>query len=520
MLKLDHNAELLQCAADVRTQPSSNALMREAQLIWQGVASTPEHLQKSFSAEERAHTLENALFSAGITVVLSCLKRSPTLGWTAGRVLGPALALPLLSDMSARANTVSSAMADTWQSDRNWAHNVATTRDQIGQFTSDFAINALASGLAESAGRSYFGLKTGPGLSKLPELSKESLMSNWQRHMSGEIIPYKFISPEGGGARQVDLYIPNNIKNPAELAQIGKSDAGLLIAQDGLKIDFGRLDKLQSPEHGLANLKADKNSIDYVAAFTHPFRFRVVPGVNLAAWHHDGGLIEPGGWFSPKPKFSDANFVSDVQSKLSDIFKPARTVLAGYSSGAILSNEVAAKLGPSKIDAVVSVASTVIGKEMPAQPGQFRLFVRDMGDPTLLQNGGAGGKAKILANLGHKAVLASVPENQISYGLSPYDSQDIFSKRHSTMPNTLMHSFALKDGTPVLSHIKTNTGTHTWTTAESIKSAPWFDNLLSNLEAPFGNIFSEPKSAAWEQVDLNQMVKEIVKGDLSRFSTT
>lgn len=505
MLELSRAPELLESEAESQVQPSSNALIREAQLLWHGLSSAPKHVQNSFSADERGRTLTNAAISAGITLALTCLKRSPSLSWTTGRVLVPALSASLISDLGARSSMVASAMADNWQSDRNWKQNVAIAEDNIGKFTADFAINAFASGLAEKAGRSYFGLKS-PGVNQLPELNKDNVVANWQKHMAGETVPYKIISAEGGGARQVDLFVPGNIKHPQDIAST-KSEAGLLIGQDGLKIDFGKLKDLKAPEHGLVNLKAD-NSIDYVAAFTHPFRFRVIPGVNLSAWLHEGGLIKSGGWFAPKPAFSDANFVADVHKTLSGIFKPERSVLAGYSSGAILSNEVASKLGPSKIDAVVSVASTVIGKELPANAGQFRLFVRDNGDPTLPQQGGAGGKAKILAGLGHKAVLKSFPENQISYGLGPYSMHELASKRHATSPNIMMHSFALRDGSPVLSHIKTNTGTHIWYTKESL--AP------PSAEA---HAISKPNASAWEQIDINMLVREIVSGNLSRFRT-
>ncbi len=512
MLELNHAADLLKDDAGSGLAPSSNALVREAQLLWQGVSAAPEHLLNSFSQEKRGHTLQTAAFSAGITLALSCLKRSPTMAWTTGRVIGPALAVPMLSDINSRTSVMAQVISDTWKSDQNWSQNLAIAKEQIGTFTSDFAIAALASGMAETAGRSYFGLKA-PGVNRLPELSKDNVISNWQRHMSGEIIPYRIVTPGGGGARQVDVFIPKNIKHPAELAAGARAESGLLIAQDGLKIDFGRMRNLELPDQGLINLKSDKGSIDYVAAFTHTYRFRVVPGVNLAAWHHEGGLINPGGWFAPKKAFSDANFVTDVHKTLSEIFRPKRSVLAGYSSGAILSNEVAARLGPAKIDAVVSVASTVVGKELPAPQGQFRLFVRDNGDPTLLQNGGAGGKAKILAGLGHRTVLNSVPEKQIAYGLGAYTTEKLVSKEHYTRPNTVMHSFALKDGTPVLSHIRTNTGTHTWSTRESIAAAP-------PHEGSFFKAFGEfkPSSSAWERVDLNQMVKEIVNGNLSRFS--
>lgn len=504
MLELNRAPELLKSEAESESQPSSNALLREVQLLWSGVSSTPEHLQKSFSTEERSQTVQNALISAGITLALTCLKRSPSLSWTAGRVVVPALSVPLLADLNTRTSAIASAMADTWNSDRNWNRNVEIAKEGIGKFTADFLITAMASGVAEKVGRSYFGLHS-PGVHKLPELNREGVLSNWKRHMDGETIAYRLLSPEGGGARQVDLFIPKNTNHPNEISKGAKSGANLLVAQDGLKIDFGKLKDLKPPEHGLVNLKAD-NSIDYVSAFTHPFRFRVAPGINLSAWHHEGGLIKPGGWMAPKPGFSDAHFVADVHKTLSGIFKPERSVLAGYSSGAILSNEVASRLGPAKIDAVVSVASTVVGKELPAHPGQFRLFVRDNGDPTLPQQGGAGGKAKILASMGHKTVLNSIPENQITYGLSPYAMHELVSKRHQTMPNTLMHSFALKDGTPVLSHIKTNTGTHTWYTKESI------------AEAPF-TAHSTPRtgSSTWEHVDINLMLKEIVNGNLNRF---
>lgn len=507
MLELSKAPDVLNNSTD--TKPSENALVREAQLIWQGVSSAPEYLANSLSAEERGHTAMTALFSAGLTLGIACLKRNPSLAWTATRVVGPAMAVPLLSDLDMRTRVLGSAMADNWNSDRNWKQNVGIARESIGRFTADFAISALASGAAERFGRSYFSVRT-PGVSALPELNREGLLSNWQKHMDGEIVSYKINSPQGGGMRQVDLFLPQNLATTGEAliktGETGKAGGptGLLIAQDGLKIDFGKLRELRAPEHGLIDLKADlvaDKSSNYVAAFTHPQRFRVVPGVNLSAWQHDTGLIKKNGWFAPHTPYSDAAFVADVQATLSGILKTERTVLAGYSSGAILNNEVAARLGPQKVQGLISVASTVTGAELAPQAGQFRLVIRDNFDPTLPQTGGAGGKAKILANLGHRQVLNSVPESQINHGLKPYATLDIKSQVHEPHPGVSMQKF-VADGAPVLSYIKTNNGTHSWSAiAEAHSVAP---RTIPAGETP--------------ALNLSQMVKEIVAGDLKRFA--
>ena len=496
MLELSRSEILAQKADD--SQPSSNALVREGQLLWQGISSAPEFLKSSFDEDKRAHTIQTALMSAGITLALTCLKRSPGLGWTAGRVVGPALAVPMLSDINGRVLDMSSAVADNWNSDRNWKQNVQTAKENIGQFTADFAISALASGAAEKFGRSYFGLQT-PGVHKLPELNKESIMSNWQKHMDGEIVPYKMYSAEGGGMRQVDLYLPKNAQFASEAAATGAKGTGLLIAQDGLKLDFGKLKNLELPDTGLVNLRSDK-SADYVAAYTHPHRFRIVPGANLAAWRHESGLIKEGGWLAPKAGYSDVAYVTDVNNLLTNMFKTERTVLAGFSSGAIVSNEVAAKLGPARIHSVISGASTVTGTEPAAVAGQFKLFIRDHGDPTLLQNGGAGGKAQIMANLGHRQVLQSMPEKQMAYALAAYEGQPLLSRKVEH-PTVSIEHVALPDGTPVVAQIKTSNNKHSFMTIDP--EAATTKNLAPHVQ---------------EQLNLHSIVKDIVNGNLSRFA--
>jgi pimeloyl-ACP methyl ester carboxylesterase len=500
---LDRNRDADLLTADVQSQPSSNALVREAQLLWKGVSSAPDYVLSSFDKENRAHTIQTALMSAGVTLALTCLKRSPSLSWTVGRIAAPALAVPALNDISARVSNMSGAMSDTWNSDRNWKQNVEISKETLGRFTADFAISAVASGFAEAAGRSYFGLKTPPGTNKLPELNRESILSNWQRHMDGEVVPYKMYSPEGGGIRQVDLFVPKNAKLAGEGVSAKGAGSGLLIAQDGLKLDFGKLKNLELPDAGLINLRADK-SLDFVAAYTHPQRFRVIPGVNLSAWRHESGLIKEGGWFAPKAGNIDTAYLLDLEKSLTSLFKTDRTVLAGYSSGAIISNEVAAKLGPSRIQGVVSVASTVTGMEPAAVAGQFRLFVRDHGDPTLLQQGGAGGKAKHLASLGHKAVLQSKPENQVAYALSPYQGQPMISRSFDYAPTgTSIQHIALADGTPLVAQIKTTNNKHAW--------------AVKDPDAVAARSASPVPSHIEDHLDLNALVKDIVNGNLQKF---
>ena len=509
MLEQMRTAELLSVDEN---KPSSNAFVREAQLIWKGVASAPEKILSSLDEENRAHTIQTALMSAGITFALAGLKRNPTLAWTVGRVVTPALLVPTLNDLTARAGNMREAMTDTWNSADNWKRNVEISKESIGQFAADFAISAVASGAAESFGRAYFAART-PGVNKLPELSKQGILSNWQKHMDGEIVPYKIHSPEGGGMRQVDLFIPQNAKLAGEAAA-GKG-TGLLVAQEGLKLDLGKLKNMEFPDSGLINLRADK-SLDFITAYTHPQRFRVVPGVNLSAWRHETGLIKEGGWFAPKTGPIDVAFVTDVEKTLTNLFKTDRTVLAGYSSGAILSNEVAAKLGPTRVKGVISVASTVTGMEPAALPGQFRLIVRDHGDPTLLQTGGAGGKAKILANLGHSAVLQSVPENQVNYALNAYrakgqgqgiapSNQQFLSQKYDFGPTASIEHIALADGTPIVAQIKTNHGEHAW--------------MIRDKKAPRMSAVTEAAlpSTLRDHLDINVLVKDVVNGNLQKF---
>lgn len=496
MLEVQNTAELL----SVETKPSSNALVREAQLIWQGVASAPDHILSSLDADKRAHTVQTVLMSAGVTLALTALKRSPSFSWTVGRIAAPALAIPMLNDINSRVGNMREAMSDTWKSGDNWQKNVQVSKDNLGQFTADFAISALASGAAEKLGRAYFAPRT-PGVNKLPELTKENVLSNWQKHMDGETVPYKMFSPEGGGMRQVDLFVPPNAKFAAEGA--GGKGTGLLIAQDGLKVDTGKLKNLELPDSGLVNLRSDK-TLDFVTAYTHPERFRVVPGLNLSAWRHETGLIKDGGFFAPKVGNIDSAYVIDVEKTLTKLFKTDRTVLAGYSSGAILANEVAAKLGPSRVQGVISVASTVTGAEPAAVAGQFRLIVRDLGDPTLLQQGGAGGKARYLASLGHRSVLESMPENQIGYALQPYQGQQFVTKFNELTPGVSVKQITLADGTPIVTQVKTNNGKHAW--------------MIRDLEAPPSATPSMLPQHLQDHLDINQLVKDVVNGNLKKFS--
>lgn len=500
MLDQSRYVDLLK--TDVESQPSSNALVREAQLLWKGVSSAPDYVLSSLDKENRAHTIQTALMSASVTLAFTALKRSPSLSWTVGRVAVPALAVPALSDISARAGNMREAMADTWNSDRNWKQNVETSKENIGRFTADFAISAVASGFAEAAGRSYFGLKTPPGTNKLPELNREGILANWKRHMDGEVVPYKMYSPEGGGIRQVDLFVPKNAQLAGEAAAGKGAGTGLLIAQDGLKLDFGKLKNLEIPDAGMIHLRGDK-TLDFVAAYTHPQRFRVVPGVNLAAWRHESGLIKEGGWFAPKAGNIDLAYITDVEKSLTSLFKTNRTVLGGYSSGAILNNEVAAKLGPERVKGVISVASTVTGMEPAAVAGQFRLIVRDHGDPTLLQQGGAGGKAKHLASLGHKNVMLSRPENQLNYALNPYQGQSIISRQFDHAQMASIEQFALKDGTPLVVQIKTNNNKHAF--------------MVQDREVVAPRSIAPVPQHVQDHLDLNVLVRDIVNGNLQKF---
>lgn len=499
MLELTRAPEILKSNGEGQEKPSQNALVREAELIWSGVSSTPHYLQEAFNSEQRLSTTQSMLFSAGITAALACIKRSPSLAWTAGKVLAPALTVSFVKDIATNAQSLAGAMSDNWQSDANWNKNVSVARESIGRFSADFILAAAASGLTERAARSYFELKS-PGVSKLPELNRANILANWQKHMDGEILPYRFYTEKGGGARQVDLFLPPEFKMPADGTQL-KSAQSLLIAQDGLKLDFGVLRNLRPPDHGLVRLKSEPG-LDFVAAYTHPMKFRVLPGVNISAWHHQSGLIKEGGLFAPRTKFSDLHFLSDLEKSLSGMLSTRGTTLAGFSSGAMLANEAAAYMGPSRVQSVISVSSTVTGKEPPARAGQFRLIVRDTGDPTLPQNGGAGLRAGLLPTLGHKAILSSRPSNQAAYGLAPYAESHILSAGREKIGYS-WHNYALKDGTPVLTEIRTNTGSHGWNSRHVFGQGEPHNVEAAVMKTIYPNI--------------NQLVKEVVNGNLQRF---
>lgn len=486
--------------------PAENALIREGQLLWRGIAFAPEKLKEAFTEGERISTIKTAVFSAGLTFAFACLRRSPTMAWTAGRVLLPALSLSALKDFRADAGAARDAFLDNWNSADNWEDNLANVKEHIGKTAADLVITTIASGLAEGIGASYFGLKT-PGLEKIPDLKTANLQTNWHKHQNGETVAYRLFSQAGGGMRRVDLFIPPKFELPEPGLSNFEAKTGLLIAPDGLELGLGRLRNLKPPAmaelNGLANLNMDPE-INYVAAFPHAKQFRVLPGVNVAAWFHDSGLIKPGGWLAPQEAFSDAQFIADVERTVSAITGTKRSTIAGFSSGGILANEAAALIGPERVKSVVSVASTVTGLEPAAKPGQFRLYVRDLGDPTLPQTGGPGGKSSILAILGHDSIRNSRPLNQIEYGLEPYPKTSLFS-RSGIRSGVYQEFYGLDSGAPVLSYVQLKTDSHGWPNRMTSPS----DGSISSR---FNGVSRVP------ELDLNSMIKEIVSGNLERFA--
>lgn len=498
MVELEHTtlskSELLARQSQTEQRPSDNPLIREGQLLYQGISSIPGFAKEVLDEPHRSDTIKNALLSAGLTFSLSCLKRSPGLAWTAGQILLPALLISSSKDIITHAGEVKDALVDNWHSARNWQHNAEIMKEHVGRFGVDFAISTVASGLAERAGRSYFSLKT-PGVDSLPELKLENLRGNWKKHMAGEVVPYKLFSRDGGGMRQVDLFVPPSYQLPDNQTSLPgfRSNAGLLIAPDGLKLGFGLLKNLQvtsmAQTNGLANLRRDPG-LNYVAAFPHAKTFRVLPGLNLATWHHDAGLITPGGWLAPRAEFSDVNFMADIEKTVTKLLGTRGTTLAGFSSGGILANETAARLGPERVQAVVSVASTINGLEPPARAGQFRLIVRNSGDPTLPEAGGVGKSSSVLSALGHKVIRSSNPQGLIGYGLKPYSEQVLLNKSEMSI-GLLQKKFALANGEPVVSYVRLDDAVHDWPKR-----------------------ISGSKSV---EFDLNQMIKNIVNKNWQNF---
>ena len=190
---------------------------------------------------------------------------------------------------------------------------------------------------------------------------------------------------------------------------------------------------------------------------------------------------------------------------LRGVFNTGKSTIVGFSGGGMLANETAARLGPERVQATVSVASTITGKEPPARAGQFRLFVNDIGDRTFPINGGAGGPAKILVSLGHDTATLSQPRQQSVYGLAPYASNDIVRTDGTTTPGFTQRIYTLRDGTPVVSSIELDTGAHGWPNRRTTHAED--TSVLTRVN----------KVSQIQGFNLNGMIKEIVNEKLDGF---
>ena len=121
-----------------------------------------------------------------------------------------------------------------------------------------------------------------------------------------------------------------------------------------------------------------------------------------------------------------------------------------FLCGGILANETAARLGPERVQAVVSVASTVNGLEPPARSGQFLLIFRSTGDPTLPEAGGVGKSSRVLSALGHKVIRSSNPQGLSGIWFRTIFRTSTFSKSEMS-GGVLQKKFALANGNPVMS---------------------------------------------------------------------
>jgi len=469
-------------------QVSDNPWMREAQLGVAAVASVPQALNEAFT-DHLGSTLTKMGTAGAVSFALRCASRQPTLGAITGRVVLPALALGFVTDVVLNGGKIAYAVVDNFDSADDWDKNVDVMKNSFGRFAVDLGVSSVGGGIGEIAGARVFGLRA-PGVKSLPELNSENIAKHIEES-PGTLQPYQFFSKDGGGRRQVDVFIPKGTTTDQSKDLLVGIDSLIINKKPGMAMT-----------NGLANTKMDPD-IDYIAAFPHAKTFRLLPGVNVSTWFNDrAGLIKPGGWFAPVAKYDDAALIGDVRGKLGEIFPNlGRTTLAGFSTGGTMALESAARMGKS-VQAVVGVESTITGAETPAVTGQMRLFSHGTENTTFPIAGGAGKTTKLLTILGHDRVNGSQPLGQIDYSLKPYRDAGVpIVETSTTLGNTQRTMFQPENGEPVL-FVKLEGGKNAWPN-RSVGN-PDDKSVLTGL-----NGVSE-----FPELNLNGMIKKVVHGQV------
>jgi len=379
--------------------PSSSPWMRELALAGTAVTSIPQAGYEEIT-EHPGETLSKVALAAGTTFALSCLSRQPQLAWAAGRVLMPALTISMISDLAGNAGQVYNAFSDNYYSGSNWDKNVDTVKKDVGRFGFDMALTSVAGAGAQLGGARYFGWRA-PGASLLPELNE----ANINALNAGQTTAFKLMSE--GQWRQVDVHLPRGYSPDG-------SPKDMLIGLDGLVMNK------QPGMAGTNGLAAQADKSDFIGVFPHAQSFRLFPKVNLTAWQAEGaGFLTPGSWLVPKGKFNDLTFIGDVERTMKATLPVRSTAVAGFSEGGNVAHQVAAALGPERIQGVAAVQSTIMGREAAAPAGLRVLALHGNEDPTIPLTGGSGGLTKILSTLGHKNIETSNPSAQVSRYLEP-----------------------------------------------------------------------------------------------------
>ncbi|HEY9717403.1 MAG TPA: hypothetical protein V6C69_08040, partial [Trichormus sp.] len=281
---------------------SSDPWIREIQLAGAAVASVPEAASEAFT-DHLGSTVAKAASAGALTFGLRCASRVPKIGPVVGRVVLPALAIGLATDVLWNGKSVVNAIADNFESDKNWDKNVDVMKNSVGRFAVDLGVSSVGGVLGETAGAHVFGLKA-PGVKSLPELNAENIGKHIEES-SGTLKSYQLYSEAGGGRRQVDVFIPKGTTTEQGRDFLLGIDSLIINKKPGMAIT-----------NGLANPAMDPN-IDYIAAFPHAKTFSLLPGVKVSTWFNENaGLLKPGGWFAPVAKYDDVALFSDVRNKM------------------------------------------------------------------------------------------------------------------------------------------------------------------------------------------------------------